>query len=101
MTATEHSGLGPTRTEIRDTVIRMRADLAHRWTSAELAQDAHLSPSRLGGLFVEQFGVRRSCCWLGCGCGDVPDAAGVGPDRPIAGPPHHAGSIHAYCSLML
>ena len=57
MTATEHSGLGPTRTEIRDTVIRMRADLAHRWTLAELAQDAHLSPSRLGGLFVEQFGV--------------------------------------------
>ena len=40
MTATEHSGLGPTRTEIRDTVIRMRADLAHRWTLAELAQDA-------------------------------------------------------------
>ncbi|MBZ6370940.1 MAG: helix-turn-helix transcriptional regulator [Microbacterium hominis] len=35
----------------------MRADLAHRWTLAELAQDAHLSPSRLGGLFVEQFGV--------------------------------------------
>lgn len=57
MTATERSGLGPARTEIRDTVIRMRADLAHRWTLAELAQDAHLSRSRLGGLFVEQFGV--------------------------------------------
>lgn len=57
MRATERSGLGPARTEIRDTVIRMRADLAHRWTLAELAQDAHLSRSRLGGLFVEQFGV--------------------------------------------
>lgn len=57
MTATGRSGLGPARTEIRDTVIRMRADLAHRWTLAELAQDAHLSRSRLGGLFVEQFGV--------------------------------------------
>lgn len=45
------------RPEIRDTLNRMRTDLAHRWTLSELAQDAHLSPSRLRGLFVKQFGV--------------------------------------------
>lgn len=45
------------RPEIRDTLNRMRTDLAHRWTLSELAQDAHLSPSRLRGPFVKQFGV--------------------------------------------
>ena len=45
------------RPEIGDTLNRMRTDLAHRWTLAELGQDTHLSPSRLRGLFVKQFSV--------------------------------------------
>ena len=57
MTATERSGLGPARTEIRDTVIRMRADLAHRWTLAELASSMYLSPSQVGRLFNDQIGM--------------------------------------------
>lgn len=57
MTATEHSGLGLARTEIRDTVIRMRADLAHRWSLAEIASSMYLSPSQVGRLFNDQIGV--------------------------------------------
>ena len=94
MTATEHSGLGPTRTEIRDTVIRMRADLAHRWTLAELAQDAHLSPSRLGGRLTPDLGhadsstllgKRESKGWLDVMSGKVvvDPADGRGSDRGV------------------
>ncbi|KID28369.1 Helix-turn-helix domain [Prauserella sp. Am3] len=34
----------------------MRADIAHRWTLAELAAEVHLSPSQLGRVFTAAFG---------------------------------------------
>ena len=57
MTATKHSGLGPGRTEIRDTLSRMRADLAHRWSLAEIASSMYLSPSQVGRIFNDQIGM--------------------------------------------
>ena len=38
-------------------IARMRDDLAHRWTIAELAADANFSPSQVGRLFHDQIGI--------------------------------------------
>lgn len=38
-------------------IARMRDDLAHRWTIAELAADANFSPSQVGRLFNDQTGM--------------------------------------------
>lgn len=42
---------------MHECVARIRADIAHPWTLAELANSVHLSPSRLNGLFREHLGV--------------------------------------------
>ncbi len=45
---------GTQRIEVHSAITEMRRDLSHKWTLAELAQYAHISPSRLKGLFVDE-----------------------------------------------
>ncbi|WP_454138062.1 helix-turn-helix transcriptional regulator [Microbacterium paulum] len=51
-----HRQFRPLRMEARESAGMLRADVAHRWTIAELAEAAHLSSSQLRRIFVEAFG---------------------------------------------
>ena len=78
MTATEHS-VGPTRS--RDPR-RARTDAdssRHRWGSAELARNAHLPPSRLGGPAV-RFDETFTACFTKT-CTDEDDRLRVESNR--------------------
>ena len=57
------SQAGRSRVEVTTLVAAMQADLAHPWSLAELAEIAHLSPSRRRQLFVEILGM-PPMAWL-------------------------------------
>jgi len=51
-----HRPFSALRREAHRSAAVMRADIAHRWTLAELAAEVHLSPSQLGRVFTAAFG---------------------------------------------
>ncbi len=51
-----HRPLTAVRPEARRAAELMRADVAHRWSLAELSAEVHLSPSQLGRVFRAAFG---------------------------------------------
>lgn len=54
--APRHRTYTALRREAHRAAALMRADIAHRWTLAELSAQAHLSPSQLGRVFTAAFG---------------------------------------------
>src|SRR5690606_18658400 len=53
--APRHRPYTALRREAHRAAALMRADIAHRWTLAELSAQAHLSPSQLGRVFTAAF----------------------------------------------